>query len=103
MSNISGNDDIHGFARVAIHDIQYQLHGLQWESLAAANSFKAWIYRCQKTDSVPMFDILYDSFRKDIPKIEDLMIRLRKRNSQKRIDQGIFIKIVGVTTIRQIK
>ena len=28
-----------------------------------------------------MFDIPYDSFRKEIPKMEEVMIRLRKRNS----------------------
>ena len=106
MSNISGNDDICGFASVAL---QYQEHGLQRKSLEAANSFKARIYgwqqsHLQETYSIPMFDIPYDSFWKEIPKIEELMIRLLKRKSkQKIIDRGIFIKIVGVTTIRQKK
>ena len=86
MSNISGNNEICGFARVAIHDILYPEHGLQRESLEAANSFKARIYRwqqshLQKTYCIPMFDIPYDSFRKEIPKMEEVMIRLRKRNS----------------------
>ena len=99
MSNISDNDNICGFARVAIDAIQYKEHGLQREPLEAANSFKARIYRWQQSHlqqmfNIPMFDIPYDSFKKEIPKIEEMMIRLRKRNRQNRIEltEGFSLK-----------
>ena len=43
---------------------------------------------------IPMFDIPYDSFKKEIPKIEEMMIRLRKRNRQNRIEltEGFSLK-----------
>ena len=93
--------------QVAIDAIQYKEHGLQREPLEAANSFKARIYRWQQSHlqqmfSIPMFDIPYDSFKKEIPKIEEMMIRLRKRNRQNRRElTEIFIKIVGGNAIRQ--
>ena len=90
MSNLASRDNMTcGFASIAMHEIQYQDHGLQHQHLEAAMSFKSRIFRWQPLqlqtlflDCSPTFNIPYSTFRKELPKIDEVMIKLRKRYSQ---------------------
>ena len=104
MSNFARSDNSTcGFARIAMYEIQYyQDHGLQHRPLEAAMSFKSRIFQWQLLqfqtlfiDCSPMFNIPYDTFRKELPKIDEIMVKLRKRYSQnkKELIEGLSPKV----------
>ena len=96
-----------------MYEIQYQDHGLQHRPLEAATSFKSPIFQWQLLqfqtlfiDCSPMFNIPYDTFRKELPKIDDIMVKLRKRYSQnkKELIEGLSPKVwKSLSTQEKIK
>ena len=91
-----------GFGRIAMYEIQYQDHGLKHRPLESAMSFKSRIFQWQQLqfqtlfiDCSPMYNISYDTFRKELPKIDEIMVKLRKRYSKnkKELEEGLSPKV----------
>ena len=90
-SNSIIDNDICGFARIAMYEVQYKVDGLQHLPLEAATTFKARIINWQRLqfqtlfiDCSSSFDVPYETFRKQLPKIKEEMMKLGKRYGQQK-------------------
>ena len=79
-----------GFAKIAMHEIQHQCHGLKHHPCEIATVFKARIFQWQHhrfqrlfNDNASSFNIPYNIFRKQLPKIKEIMVKLGKRHGEK--------------------
>ena len=88
MSSFSVVDNAScGLARIAMHEIQHQCHGLKHHPCEISTAFKARIFHQFQTlfiDRALFFNIPYEIFRKQLPKTKDIMVRLGKRHNEKK-------------------
>ena len=91
-----------GFAKIEMYELQYKEHGLQKQPLEAASTFLSRIFNWQLLqyqtlfiDCSSSFDVPYETFRKQLPKIKEAMLKLGKRYGEQKnkLTEGFSSKI----------